>query len=92
MMGVASRGPAVRAFATALVFGREEGAREIWEPLVARIRARTHLEPDGYALAGDEAGNRRFGDFDFWVIWLEGGAPRWTGVVVYEYRTSRLFR
>jgi branched-chain amino acid transport system substrate-binding protein len=33
------------------VFGRDEGAREIWEPLVAQIRARTGLEPDGFALA-----------------------------------------
>src|SRR5690606_39145678 len=33
------------------VFGRDAGAREIWEPLVAEIRARTGLEPDGFALA-----------------------------------------
>jgi branched-chain amino acid transport system substrate-binding protein len=37
------------------VFGRDEGAREIWEPLVAQIRARTGLEPDGFALAAYDA-------------------------------------
>jgi branched-chain amino acid transport system substrate-binding protein len=117
------------------VFGRDEGAREIWEPLVAQIRARTGHEPDGFALAVydavwtvarayiasgatqdierlkeafttaaatgygatgwtvlDEAGDRRYGDFDFWAIRMEDGVPRWSRVAVYESRTGRLFR
>jgi branched-chain amino acid transport system substrate-binding protein len=117
------------------VFGRDEGAREIWEPLVAHIRARTDLEPDGFALAVydavwvaarayiasgatrdierlkqafitaaasgygatgwtvlNEAGDRRYGDFDFWAIRMEDGVPRWTRVAVYESRTGRLIR
>jgi branched-chain amino acid transport system substrate-binding protein len=32
------------------VFGLDEGARDIWEPLVQRIRARTNIEPDAFAL------------------------------------------
>jgi branched-chain amino acid transport system substrate-binding protein len=117
------------------VFGRDEGAREIWEPLVTKIRERTGLEPDGFALAVydavwvaarayiasgatrdierlkqafttaaasgygatgwtvlNEAGDRRYGDFDFWAIRMQDGAPRWTRVAVYESRTGRLFR
>lgn len=117
------------------VFGRDEGAREIWEPLVERIRARTGHEPDGFALtvydavwvaargytaAGatqdierlkqafttaaathygatgwtvlNEAGDRRYGDFDFWAIRMQDGVPRWIRVAVYEARTGRLTR
>jgi branched-chain amino acid transport system substrate-binding protein len=117
------------------VFGRDEGAREIWEPLVEQIRTRTGHEPDGFALAVydavwtvaraytasgatrdierlkqafttaaatgygatgwtvlDEAGDRRYGDFDFWAIRLEDGVPRWTRVAVYESRMGRLIR
>ncbi|MBA2571975.1 MAG: ABC transporter substrate-binding protein [Gemmatimonadetes bacterium] len=33
------------------IFGLEEGARDVWEPLSARIRARTNLTPDAFALA-----------------------------------------
>jgi branched-chain amino acid transport system substrate-binding protein len=33
------------------LFGRDEGAREIWEPLIERITARTGLVPDAFALA-----------------------------------------
>ncbi|HSJ26076.1 MAG TPA: ABC transporter substrate-binding protein [Longimicrobiales bacterium] len=117
------------------VFGRDEGAREIWEPIVAQIRARTGLEPDGFALAVydavwvvarayiasgatddverlkqafttaaasgygatgwtvlDEAGDRKYGDFDFWAVGDEAGVPRWTRVARYESRTGRLVR
>jgi branched-chain amino acid transport system substrate-binding protein len=117
------------------VFGRDEGAREIWEPLVEQIRARTGHEPDGFALAVydavwvaargytasgatqdierlkhafttaaathygatgwavlNEAGDRRYGDFDFWAIRMQDGVPRWTRVAVYEGRTGRLTR
>jgi branched-chain amino acid transport system substrate-binding protein len=117
------------------IFGRDEGAREIWEPLVTQIRARTGLEPDGFALAVydavwvaarayvasgatqdierlkqafvtaaasgygatgwtvlNEAGDRRYGDFDFWAIRQQNGDVRWTRVAVYESRTERLVR
>jgi branched-chain amino acid transport system substrate-binding protein len=117
------------------VFGRDEGASEIWGPLVEQIRARTGQEPDGFALAVydavwvaargytasgatqdierlkqafttaaathygatgwavlNEAGDRRYGDFDFWAIQMEDGVPRWTRVGVYEGRTGRLTR
>ena len=117
------------------VFGRDEGASEIWGPLAEQIRARTGHEPDGFALAVydavwvaargytasgatqdierlkqafttaaathygatgwavlNEAGDRRYGDFDFWAIQMEDGVPRWTRVAVYEGRTGRLTR
>jgi branched-chain amino acid transport system substrate-binding protein len=117
------------------VFGLDEGARDIWEPLVQRIRARTSLEPDafalgvydavwvvarGYVASGatlsverlkqafmtaarsgfgatgwtvlNEAGDRRYGDFDFWAIRLEDGVPRWTRVAQYQTRTGRIVR
>jgi branched-chain amino acid transport system substrate-binding protein len=117
------------------VFGRDEGASEIWGPLVEQIRARTGQEPDGFALAVydavwvaargytasgatqdierlkqafttaaathygatgwavlNEAGDRRYGDFDFWAIQMDDGVPRWTRVAVYEGRTGRLTR
>jgi branched-chain amino acid transport system substrate-binding protein len=117
------------------VFGRDEGAREIWEPLAEQIRERTGHEPDGFALAVydavwvaargytasgatqdierlkhafttaaathygatgwavlNEAGDRRYGDFDFWAIRMQDGVPLWTRVAVYEARTGRLTR
>ena len=117
------------------IFGRDEGARDIWEPLVERIRARTDLEPDAFALAAydavwvvargyiasgatqdiqklerafttaaasgygatgwtvlNEAGDRRYGDFDYWAIRTDAGAPEWTRVARYESRTGRLIR
>jgi branched-chain amino acid transport system substrate-binding protein len=117
------------------IFGRDEGASDIWEPLSARIRARTSLDPDGFALAVydavwavarayiasgatqdaqrlkqafataagsgygatgwtvlNEAGDRKYGDFDFWAIQMADGAPRWTRVATYESRTGRLIR
>lgn len=128
-------GFAIRTGYSSPVFGRDEGAREIWEPLVQQIRARTGLEPDGFALAVydavwvaargytasgatqdverlkqafitaaathygatgwtvlNEAGDRRYGDFDFWAIRMDDGPPRWTRVAVYEARTGRLTR
>ena len=117
------------------VFGLDEGAREIWEPLVERIRARAGIEPDAFALAVydavwvvargyvasgatldverlkqavttaaasgygatgwtvlNAAGDRRFGDFDFWAIRSDAGTLRWTRVARYESRTERLTR
>lgn len=117
------------------VFGMDEGARDIWEPLVARIRSRTHLEPDafaltvydavwvvarGYVASGatlnieqlkhafttaasthfgatgwlvlNAAGDRKYGDFDFWAVRDVDGAPGWTRVAQYETRTTRIVR
>lgn len=117
------------------VFGPDEGASDIWEPLSARIRARTNLEPDGFTLAIydavwvvarayiasgatqeieklkeafttaassgygatgwtvlNEAGDRKYGDFDFWAVRMQDGTPRWTRVARYESRTKRLVR
>lgn len=115
------------------IFGRDEGARDIWEPLVQRIRERTNLEPDAFALAVydavwvvargyiasgapqeieklkqaiataaasgygatgwmvlNEAGDRRYGDFDFWAIRMVDGGPRWVRVAQYAPRTGRI--
>jgi branched-chain amino acid transport system substrate-binding protein len=117
------------------VFGLDEGARDIWEPLVQRIRARTGLEPDAFALSVydavwvvargyiasgatldiqrlkqafmtaarsgfgatgwtvlNEAGDRRYGDFDFWAVRRVDGVPRWTRVAQYQTRTGRIVR
>jgi branched-chain amino acid transport system substrate-binding protein len=117
------------------VFGPDEGASDIWEPLSARIRARTNLQPDGFALAVydavwvvarayiasgateeieklkeafttaaasgygatgwtvlNEAGDRKYGDFDFWAVRMQGATPHWTRVARYESRTKRLVR
>ena len=117
------------------IFGLDEGARDIWEPLVQRIRARTNLEPDAFSLAVydaiwvvargyiasgapqdieklkqaimtaaasgygatgwtvlNEAGDRRYGDFDFWEIQLDGDVPHWRRVAQYATRTGRIVR
>ena len=117
------------------IFGFDEGARDIWEPLAARIRARTNLEPDAFALAVydavwvvargyvasgatlgiddlkrafttaastqfgatgwtvlNAAGDRKYGDYDFWAVRQVGGAPGWTRVARYETRTGRVVR
>lgn len=117
------------------VFGVDEGARDIWEPLAARIRSRTKAEPDAFALAVydavwviargyvasgatpdidqlkdafstaaatqfgatgwtvlNAAGDRKYGDFDFWAVRQVGGVPAWTRVARYETRTRRVVR
>ena len=117
------------------VFGLEEGARDVWEPLAARIRQRTNLEPDAFALAVydavwvvargyvasgatlsieelkqafttaasthfgatgwtvlNAAGDRKYGDFDFWGVREVGDGLGWTRVARYETRTRRLVR
>ena len=117
------------------IFGLDEGARDIWEPLAGKIRARTGLEPDAYALAVydavwvvargyvasgatlgidelkrafttaaatgfgatgwmvlNEAGDRKYGDFDFWAVRQVDGAPRWTRVARHETRTGTIVR
>ncbi|MGE5732270.1 MAG: ABC transporter substrate-binding protein [Gemmatimonas sp.] len=117
------------------IFGLEDGARDIWEPLAARIRARSSTEPDAFALAIydavwvvargyvasgatlsieqlktafttaasthygatgwtalNNAGDRKYGDFDYWGIRMVNGAPQWTLVAKYETRTGRVVR
>ncbi|HMA40502.1 MAG TPA: ABC transporter substrate-binding protein [Gemmatimonadales bacterium] len=117
------------------VFGFDEGARDIWEPLAARIRARSNVEPDAFALtiydavwvvargyiaSGatldidqlkhafttaastqfgatgwtvlNAAGDRKYGDFDFWAVREVAGAPAWIRVAQYETRTKRVVR
>lgn len=116
-------------------FGFEQGAREIWEPLVQRIEERCDHQPNAFALAVydavwavargyvasgattdieklkhvfttaaatgygatgwtvlDDAGDRKYGDFDFWAVRLNNGEPRWARVAQYESRTGRLVR
>jgi branched-chain amino acid transport system substrate-binding protein len=121
-------------FANAL-FGLDEGARDIWQPLRDRIRARVDHDPDAFAYAAydavwavargyiasgatldreklkrafttaaasgygatgwtvlNDAGDRRYGDFDFWTVRMEEGRPQWARVARYESRTKRLTR
>lgn len=117
------------------VFGSDEGARDIWEPLAARIKERTGMNPDafaltiydavwvvarGYVASGatldieqlkhafttaasthfgatgwtvlNAAGDRKYGDFDFWAVREVEGAPTWIRVARYETRTKRIVR
>jgi branched-chain amino acid transport system substrate-binding protein len=126
---------AIRVGYPSPLFGLDEGARDIWAPLFDKIRARTKLEPDAFALAVydavwvvargyvasgarlgieelkqafttaaatgfgatgwtvlDEAGDRKYGDFDFWAVRDVGGEPRWTRVARYETRTGTIVR
>lgn len=126
---------AIRAGFPSPVFGMDEGARDIWEPLAARIRARAHVEPDAFALTVydavwvvargyiasgatlnidqlkhafttaastqfgatgwtvlNAAGDRKYGDFDFWAVRDVDGARAWVRVAQYETRTKRVVR
>jgi branched-chain amino acid transport system substrate-binding protein len=126
---------AIRTGFPSPLFGVDEGARDIWEPLAARIRSRTKMEPDAFALTvydavwviargyvasgatlnSDQlkhafttaastqfgatgwtvlnaAGDRKYGDFDFWAIREVEGVPAWTRVGHYETRTKRVVR
>lgn len=117
------------------IFGLDEGARDIWEPLVEKIRARTNLEPDAFALAVydavwvvarayvasgaslgiedlkhafttaaasgfgatgwtvlNDAGDRKYGDFDFWAVRRIDGTPQWARVARYQTRTRLIVR
>lgn len=117
------------------IFGLDEGARDIWKPLAEKIRERTKLEPDAFALAVydavwvvargyvasgarlgidelkqafttaaatgfgatgwtvlNEAGDRKYGDFDFWAVRQVEGKTRWTRVARYETRTGIVVR
>jgi branched-chain amino acid transport system substrate-binding protein len=59
-------------------------------------RAFTTAARSGFGATGwtilDEAGDRKYGDFEFWAIRREGDAFRWTRVARYESRTGRLVR
>ncbi|HEU5175201.1 MAG TPA: ABC transporter substrate-binding protein [Gemmatimonadaceae bacterium] len=126
---------AVRVGYPSPAFAVEEGARDIWQPLAERIRARTGRDPDAYALTVydavwviargyvasgatsdieklkhafttaasthygatgwcvlNAAGDRKYGDFAYWAIRMDGGAPHWERVAHYESRTGRLVR
>ncbi|MGE5231971.1 MAG: ABC transporter substrate-binding protein [Deltaproteobacteria bacterium] len=126
---------AIRVGFPSPVFGMDEGARDIWEPLATRIRVRTNVEPDafaltvydavwvvarGYVASGatlnidqlkhavttaasthfgatgwtvlNAAGDRKYGDFDFWAVREVEGRPAWIRVARYETRTKRVVR
>jgi len=51
--------------------------------------AATHYGATGWTVL-DEAGDRRYGDFDFWAVRVMDGQPAWTRVGRYESRTERL--
>ena len=53
--------------------------------------ASTHYGATGWTVL-NRAGDRRYGDFDFWAIRDAGGTPRWTRVAYYETPTGRLSR
>lgn len=46
---------AMRVGFPSAIYGPDEGARDIWEPLAARVRAGGNIGPDGYALAAYDA-------------------------------------
>jgi branched-chain amino acid transport system substrate-binding protein len=50
----------------------------------------------GYGATGwtvlNDAGDRKYGDFDFWAVQQAGGALRWTRVARYQTRTGRIVR
>lgn len=116
------------------LFGLEEASRQIWEPLANRIRSKTGLDPDAFALAVydaawvatkaivaagianpfaladafvaaaenhhgatgltslNAAGDRRFGNFDFWAVRDVGGQKRWTRIAQYDSQSGQLTR
>lgn len=51
--------------------------------------AATHYGATGWTVL-DEAGDRRYGDFDFWAVQVVSGQPAWTRAGRYESRTERL--
>jgi branched-chain amino acid transport system substrate-binding protein len=51
--------------------------------------AATHYGATGWTVL-DEAGDRRYGDFDFWAVRVVNGQPAWTRVGRYESRTDGL--
>lgn len=59
-------------------------------------QAFTTAAASGYGATGwmvlNEAGDRKYGDFDFWAVREAGGGPRWTRVARYETRTGTIVR
>lgn len=53
--------------------------------------ASTHYGATGWT-ALNAAGDRKYGDFAYWAIRMDGGAPQWERVAHYETRTGRLVR
>lgn len=72
-----------------LAAGATPGIDELKQALVAA--ASTHYGATGWTVL-NVAGDRRYGDFDFWAIRDAGGTPRWTRVAFYETPTGRLSR
>lgn len=126
---------AMRVGLRAPLFGLDPGARDVWQPLAARIVARTGVQPDAFAMSVydavwvvgrayvasgatvsvaklkqafttaaathfgatgwtvlNAAGDRKYGDFDFWSVRQAGGVPRWEVVAQFETRTGRVVR
>ena len=126
---------AVRVGFPNAIFGLEQGARDVWAPLVDRVKARSGQDAGGFALAVydavwavarayiasgaptdlaklerafttaastgygatgwtmlNAAGDRKYGDFDFWAPRETSGVIRWARVARYETRTGRLIR
>lgn len=50
----------------------------------------------GYGATGwtalNDAGDRKYGNYDFWAIRMSADVPRWTRVARYESRTGQLVR
>ncbi|HWV58870.1 MAG TPA: ABC transporter substrate-binding protein [Longimicrobiales bacterium] len=53
--------------------------------------AANHFGATGWTVL-NAAGDRRYGNFDFWAIRAVGGVNRWTRVAQYETQTGRLIR
>lgn len=53
--------------------------------------ASTHYGATGWTVL-DAAGDRRYGDYDFWAVREVAGVPRWTRVAQYQTRTGRVIR
>lgn len=53
--------------------------------------ASTHYGATGWTVL-NAAGDRRYGDYAFWTVRIDDGAPRWTRAAHYETRTGRLVR
>jgi branched-chain amino acid transport system substrate-binding protein len=53
--------------------------------------ASTHFGATGWTVL-NAAGDRKYGDFDFWAVREVDGVPAWTRVAQYETRTRRVVR
>jgi branched-chain amino acid transport system substrate-binding protein len=72
-----------------LAAGATLGTDALKQALVAA--ASTHYGATGWTVL-NPAGDRRYGDFDFWAVRDVDGVPQWTRVAYYETPTGRLSR